>query len=167
MKYNLNNSRTSLVVMWSRCCLLHCVPSADGTTTARRPQVLQPGAEEPGAGGGIVGLFVAGWMALLACIMQLLSPVFSLGLFIAQPLTRTNPVRARAKVDKWVSASVTHTHSGCRRQSLDTSSVVNQLACFFWNSAAETDLLACCLQSSLITDGHQTGVYCTTALPDV
>jgi hypothetical protein len=48
---------------------------------------------------------VASWMALLAAIMQLLSPVFSLGLFLVQPLTQTNPVRARAQVDKWVSAA--------------------------------------------------------------
>jgi hypothetical protein len=46
---------------------------------------------------------VAGWMALLALILQLLSPIFSVGLFVVQPLTQTNPVRARAILDKWVS----------------------------------------------------------------
>lgn len=74
-----------------------------GRATARSVQEQQeddPAAGKPG--GGVVGLFVAGWMALLALIMQLLSPVFSLSLFVAQPLTNTNPVRARAVVDKWV-----------------------------------------------------------------
>jgi hypothetical protein len=42
-------------------------------------------------------------MALLTLILQLLSPIFSVGLFVAQPLTQTNPVRARAILDKWVS----------------------------------------------------------------
>jgi hypothetical protein len=69
----------------------------------QRQQQEDPAAGQPG--GGFVGLFVAGWMAVLSLLMQLLSPVFSLGLFVAQPLTQTNPARARAKVDKWVSSS--------------------------------------------------------------
>lgn len=50
-----------------------------------------------------MGFVVAGWMAVISVILQLLSPLFSLGLFVAQPLTQTNPVRARAQLDKWVS----------------------------------------------------------------
>jgi len=109
------------------CAFKHVLPQAAGRcagrATARSVQEQQeddPAAGKPG--GGVVGLFVAGWMALLALIMQLLSPVFSLSLFVAQPLTNTNPVRARAVVDKWVSprhpelSVCGHQHTNCTTQ---------------------------------------------------
>eukprot|EP00775_Hariotina_reticulata_P003655 gene3655-3916_t len=54
------------------------------------------------AGGGIVGFFVAGWMAIISVVVQMLQPVVSLVLLLAQPLTQMNPVRARARLDKLV-----------------------------------------------------------------
>lgn len=63
-----------------------------------------PAAEDDPAGGGIVGVFVAGWMALLALLLRLLQPVVSLVLMMVQPLTHMSPARAKHQMQKLVSS---------------------------------------------------------------
>eukprot|EP00879_Flechtneria_rotunda_P006781 GHRR01007125.1.p1 GENE.GHRR01007125.1~~GHRR01007125.1.p1 ORF type:complete len:535 (+),score=162.40 GHRR01007125.1:305-1909(+) len=55
------------------------------------------------AGSGFVGLFVAGWMAVIRLTLKLLQPLVSLLLMLAQPLTHMSPAKARRQLEKWVS----------------------------------------------------------------
>jgi hypothetical protein len=79
-------------------------PRAAAASSSKQRQQRREEDAAGHPGGGLVGLVVAGWMAVISLILQLLSPVFSLGLFVAQPLTQTNPVRARAQLERWVRA---------------------------------------------------------------
>jgi hypothetical protein len=86
----------------------HGISEVDSTGSINPPKHATDAAHAAGmAGAGIVGFFVAGWMAIISVVVQMLQPVVSLVLLLAQPLTQMSPARARARLDKLVGSSVT------------------------------------------------------------
>jgi predicted lipoprotein len=59
----------------------------------------------------VVGVFVAGWMALIGLVLRLLQQVMSLALLVLSPLTQASPARAKHKLQKLVRGTAVPRHA--------------------------------------------------------